>query len=114
MEKTKSRKRSAPAQVKRTQGRRKEKASYYDYSLVAVIVLLICFGLVMLYSTSSYMAEVKYEDDMFYFKKQALISLACLGMALFISRIDYHILNYFTMILYAAALGAMILLKTPL
>ena len=114
MEKTKSRKRSAPAQVKRTQGRRKEKASYYDYSLVAVIVLLICFGLVMLYSTSSYMAEVKYEDDMFYFKKQALISLACLGMALFISRIDYHILNYFTMILYAAALGAMILVKTPL
>ncbi len=114
MEKTKSRKRSAPAQVKRTQSRRKEKASYYDYSLVAVIVLLICFGLVMLYSTSSYMAEVKYEDDMFYFKKQALISLACLGMALFISRIDYHILNYFTMILYAAALGTMILVKTPL
>ena len=114
MEKTKSRKRSAPAQVKRTHGRRKEKTSYYDYSLVAVIVLLICFGLVMLYSTSSYMAEVKYEDDMFYFKKQALISLACLGMALFISRIDYHILNYFTMILYAAALGAMILVKTPL
>ena len=90
------------------------KSDYYDYNLVAVIVLLVCFGLVMLYSTSSYMAEVNYGNDMFYFKKQALISLACLGMALFISRIDYHILNYFTMILYAAALGAMILVKTPL
>ena len=31
-----------------------------DYNLVAVIVLLVCFGLVMLYSTSSYMAEVNY------------------------------------------------------
>ena len=54
------------------------KSDYYDYNLVAVIVLLVCFGLVMLYSTSSYMAEVNYGNDMFYFKKQALISAACL------------------------------------
>ena len=47
----------------------KKKSDYYDYSLVAVIVLLVCFGLVMLYSTSSYMAEVNYGSDMFYFKK---------------------------------------------
>ena len=53
-----------------------KKSDYYDYNLVAVIVLLVCFGLVMLYSTSSYMAEVNYGNDMFYFKKQALIS-AC-------------------------------------
>ena len=55
-----------------------KKSDYYDYNLVAVIVLLVCFGLVMLYSTSSYMAEVNYGNDMFYFKKQALISTACL------------------------------------
>ena len=54
-----------------------KKSDYYDYNLVAVIVLLVCFGLVMLYSTSSYMAEVNYGNDMFYFKKQALISAAC-------------------------------------
>lgn len=59
----------------------KKKSDYYDYSLVAVIVLLVCFGLVMLYSTSSYMAEVNYGSDMFYFKKQALISAACLIVA---------------------------------
>ena len=70
-----------------------KKSDYYDYNLVAVIVLLVCFGLVMLYSTSSYMAEVNYGNDMFYFKKQALISAACLIGALFISKIlDYHIL----------------------
>ena len=69
------------------------KSDYYDYNLVAVIVLLVCFGLVMLYSTSSYMAEVNYGNDMFYFKKQALISAACLIGALFISKIlDYHVL----------------------
>lgn len=91
-----------------------EKTDYYDYSLVAVIILLTCFGLIMLYSTSAYMAELDYNDDMFYFKKQAMISLACLVFALIISRIDYHILSYFTTVLYGAAILLMLLVKTPL
>ena len=91
------------------------KSDYYDYNLVAVIVLLVCFGLVMLYSTSSYMAEVNYGNDMFYFKKQALISAACLIGALFISKIlDYHVLLPFTTALYVASLILMGLVRTPL
>ena len=43
----------------------KKKTDYYDYSLLAVIILLTCFGLVILYSTSSYMAELNYGDDMY-------------------------------------------------
>lgn len=37
---------------------------FYDYNLVAVVILLICFWLVMLYSTSAYVAQVKYNNDM--------------------------------------------------
>ena len=92
----------------------KKKTDYYDYSLVAVIILLTCFGLVMLYSTSSYMAELNYGDDMYYFKKQAAISLVCIIAALGISTIDYHILTRFTGILYGAAAILMLLVKTPL
>ena len=51
------------------QGASKTKTDYYDYSLVAVIVLLTCFGLIMLYSTSSYMAQINYGSDMYFFKK---------------------------------------------
>lgn len=112
MQKTRSHKQSHTVSSGRAKSR--QKSDYYDYSLVAVIVLLICFGLVMLYSTSSYMAEVKQGDDMFYFKKQALISLACLGMALVISRIDYHILKHFSLLLYITAFLLMVLVKTPL
>ena len=114
MQKTKTRKQSRISSAKAGRSIQHARADYYDYSLVAVIVLLICFGLVMLYSTSSYMAEVKYGNDMFYFKKQAAISVACIVMALIISRIDYHILYYFTTILYVAAFGLMLLVKTPL
>ncbi len=92
----------------------KEKTDYYDFSLVAVIILLTCFGLVMLYSTSAYMAEMDFQDDMYYFKKQALISAASIVAAVVISRIDYHILSNFTTIAYAGSLGLMVLVKTPL
>lgn len=114
MQNTKSRKQSYTASSSRSGARRKAKVDYYDYSLVAVIVLLTCFGLIMLYSTSSYTAELKYGDDMFFFKKQAMISVACIIMALVISRINYHILNRFATILYLAALALMMLVKTPL
>ena len=91
-----------------------KKADYYDYSLLAVIILLTCFGLVMLYSTSAYMAELDYGDDMFYFKKQALISAASIVLAVVISRIDYHILRNFTTLAYVGSLVLMALVKTPL
>ena len=92
----------------------KKKTDDYDYSLLAVIILLTCFGLVMLYSTSSYMAELNYGDDMYYFKKQAAISFGCIIIALGISQIDYHILTKFTGVLYGMAAILMILVKTPL
>jgi cell division protein FtsW len=95
-------------------GVRKGRKDYYDFNLLAVIVLLTCFGLIMLYSTSAYMAQVKYGDDMTFFKKQALISVACIGVAIVISMIDYHILTYFTTLLYGAAMVLMALVQTPL
>ena len=29
------------------------RGGYYDYNLLAIVILLICFGLIMLYSTSA-------------------------------------------------------------
>ncbi len=70
--------------------RLKEKSQYYDYNLLAVVILLTCFGLVMLYSTSAYRAQIDYGNDMFYFGKQARISAACLIIAIIASLYDYH------------------------
>ena len=92
----------------------KKKTDYYDYSLLAVIILLTCFGLVMLYSTSAYTSTNKYGDDMYFFKKQAAISFVCIAGALFISMFDYHILARFTGVLYGVAAGSMVLVRTPL
>lgn len=93
----------------------RKKADYYDYSLLAVVILLTCFGLIMLYSTSAYMAEIRYGDDMYFFKKQAFISAGCIVVMILISKIDYHILTKFVTVLYGAAFILMALVRfTPL
>ncbi len=94
--------------------RSKIKADYYDYSLLAVVVLLICYGLIMLYSTSAYEATTKFGDDMFYFRKQAMISVFAIAAAIFLSRFDYHILIRFSGIIFVLAFLLMLLVKTPL
>ncbi|MFV0527385.1 MAG: FtsW/RodA/SpoVE family cell cycle protein [Lachnospiraceae bacterium] len=71
--------------------RRRKFSEYYDLHMIAVIVLLICFGLVMLYSTTAYVASIE-GDDMSYLKRQSLFAVASLVFALVISLFDYHLL----------------------
>lgn len=88
-----------------------EGGDYYDFSLLAVIVLLITFGLIMLYSTSAYTAEVQFSNDMYYFKKQAMISAGCIVLAVAISFLDYHLLDKIGFPLYISAIVMMVLVR---
>lgn len=89
-------------------------AQYVDYDLLLVIVFLTCFGLVMLYSTSAYSAQSDFNNDMYYFAKQALISAVCFFVMLAVSRLDYHIFGAFSWEIYWIAMFVMALVKTPL
>ena len=96
---------------KKKKAKNKQIFDYYDYNLLACIVLLICFGLVMLYSTSSYSAQITFSDDMYYLKRQAIISGACFIGMLYGSRIDYHFYAKFAGIFYLIANGLLIATK---
>lgn len=90
-------------------------SDYFDYNLLAVIILLTCFGLVMLYSTSAYIAEIKFKgDDMYYFRKQAFVSAACIIGAVAISFFDYHIFYKFAGVIYVVSAVLMLLVQSPL
>lgn len=54
------------------------------------MVLLCLFGLVMIYSASFYGAKVKYDDALYFVKKQAISFLIGLVLFVFLSKIDYH------------------------
>ena len=88
------------------------RGGYYDYNLLAIVILLICFGLIMLYSTSAYEAQMKFHgDDMYYFRRQALISVGAIVIAILISKLDYHLMIPFTGALYVISLILMAMVR---
>lgn len=85
---------------------------YFDYNLLAIVILLTCFGLVMLYSTSAYEAMLESGgDDMSYFRKQAVISVGALLLALIGSQIDYHFIARFATPVYGISLFLLFITK---
>ncbi len=73
---------------------------YFDYSLLFIVLFLVGFGLVMIYSTSSYTAALDYGDSAHFFKRQAAYSVLGIASMLFISKIDYHFLKRVTVIAF--------------
>lgn len=78
------------AEKKREVKKRKQKAiSYFDYNLLFLVVFLVCFGLVMLYSSSSYICanSAKYGYDAAYYLKLQLRNyiIGVFGMVFFIA-----------------------------
>lgn len=93
--------------------REKKTVEYFDYSLLAVLIFLIGFGLLMLYSTSSYSAKMKFGDGMFYLKNQ-LKAYAVSFIAMWIvSNIDYHWYAKYSKAIFLAAMVAMALVFVP-
>ncbi|HAX53536.1 MAG TPA: cell division protein FtsW, partial [Lachnospiraceae bacterium] len=76
---------------------------------------LTCFGLVILYSTSAYSAQIDFDgNDMHYFSRQAIFSIISFGFMLIVSKIDYHILGAYSFELYILAMIIMALVQSPL
>lgn len=98
----------------KTRTRKKKIVHYYDFSLLAIIIFLMCFGLVMLYSTSSYSAQIEFGDSMFFLKRQAVFSVAGVAIIAFVSRIDYHIYAKWSKKIFFFAMFMMALVQTPL
>ena len=59
-----------------------------DVSILIVTAMLAFFGVVMVYSASSYNAEIQYGDQFFFMKKQLLGFAIGLPMMLFVARVN--------------------------
>lgn len=64
---------------------------YFDYSLLFVTIFVVGFGLLMIYSTSSYTAQMNEGDAEYYFKKQLIFTVIGFAAMYATYRIDYHL-----------------------
>jgi cell division protein FtsW len=63
---------------------------YYDYTLIFVVLFLMCFGLIMVYSTTGYSDELTHLDAMYSLKRQAMIAVVSILFMFLVSKVDYH------------------------
>ena len=66
-----------------------------DTSLLITILVLVVFGLIMMFSASHVNAWVLMGDSFYYIKKQIIYAVVGLIFMIVISHIDYHILHRF-------------------
>lgn len=99
---------------RRVRRRRQSKEQFFDYTLLFVVLFLLGFGLVMIYSTSSYEANLDYGDAAYYLKKQAFSAALGLAAMFVVSRIPYAIWQPFATMGYIASAVLIVLVLTPL
>lgn len=98
--------------VKPQSGQRAE--SYFDYSLLFIIIFMVAFGLLIIYSSSSYDAQLSGLDAAYYARKQFFAILLGFGLMFITVMIDYHFWAKFYVIGYIVSIVLMLAVKTPL
>lgn len=87
--------------------------NYMDYTLLFIVIFLLGFGLVMVYSTSSYSANLQFDgDSAWYFRKQLGATAVGIVAMMVVANIPYHFWERFAMLGYVVSV-ILILLIIP-
>jgi len=92
---------------------KKQKDSGFDKALLIVSVIILLFGIVMLYSASVAIGLERFGDSGFFIKRQ-IIYLAIGGIAFYAAyKIDYHIWQEWSLILFLFSILLLIVVLIP-
>ena len=93
---------------------KKEKGiPYFDYNLLFIVIFLLCFGLVMLYSSSAYTSAIKNHDSMHYLKLQIRNIVLGLIPMVFLAKVDYRYWKKLGFFAYIVSLILCVLVFVP-
>ena len=96
---------------------RKQSEYFFDYTLLFIVLFLLGFGLIMVYSTSSYEASIsanlKY-DEAYYLKHQAFAAVMGFFAMIVVANIPYHCWERFATLGYFVSAILIVLVLTPL
>lgn len=103
------------ATVRGKKRKRKDTAEYFfDYGLLFVVLFLVGFGLVMIYSASSYEAFQEFSDPARYLKRQLIAVIVGLILMMIVANIPYHFWEKFATLGYVVSAILVPIVLTPL
>ena len=84
-----------------------------NYALLILTLVLSLFGLVMIYSASSYAAEKSIGDSFYYVKKQAIALFVGICSMVFLSRVDPFKIKKLRYVILAVSFGLLGIIFIP-
>lgn len=103
------------AEQKAVRHKKKEQSEFFfDYSLLFIVLFLLGFGLVMIYSASSYVAFQDYKDSAYFLKKQLVAVIIGLLLMIIVANIPYHFWERFALLGYFVSAALIPVVLTPL
>lgn len=88
---------------------RKEDHGPVSWGFVGTLLLVLCYGLIMLFSSSYVTAYYRFDDIYHYIKPQAILAVLGLILMWLISNIDYHALRHLYLHMYVILMGLLVL-----
>ncbi|MDR0964043.1 MAG: FtsW/RodA/SpoVE family cell cycle protein, partial [Clostridium sp.] len=102
-----------PRRPQMAKGKKTRSEYYFDYSLLISVFFLLAFGLVMIYSTSSYEARQVHHNAAHFLSRQAIAVAIGLAGMIVIANIDYHVWRPFAQWGILVTVGLLLLLLIP-
>lgn len=95
-------------------GETKVRLGAFDYQFLLITVILVAFGIIMLYSASSSRAYAAQNgDSLFYVKRQLGGLLVGVIAMIFFMSVDYHVIAKLSPLLYCAGIIMLIMVLIP-
>ncbi len=101
--------------ARRNKKRRREQSEYFfDYSLLFIVLFLLGFGLIMIYSASSYAAFEEFGNAAHYLERLAVASVIGLIAMIVVANIPYHFWERFAVLGYVVSAVLIVMVLSPL
>lgn len=86
---------------------------YFDYNLLFLIIFIIAFGLVMLYSATAFTASLQEDGPAYYLKRQLLFSVLGLGVMAVVTMMPTRVFRRMSILALLGSILSVFLLLIP-